>query len=496
MSRLQLHQISKSFPGVKALQEVNLMVEAGEVHALCGENGAGKSTLMNCIAGNLQPDGGRILWNGTEVTIRTPMQAFQLGVATVYQHLSLVESLSVAENIFANKQPRNQWGLIQFHQLYDTTRELLGLLGIHAGGAVNIDPQTILSKLSAAEKQLVEIAKALAKKPSLLILDEPTASLTDPEIKVLFAVLAKLKSEGVSIIYISHRLDEIFHVADRITILKDGKWQGTFAKNELTKDQLIKRMVGRDIVHTKNNFAPTDDVLLEVKNITSARFKNVSFQLHKGEIIGLAGLIGAGRTEIARAIFGADEITAGTFLLNNQPFRAHHPAAAIAKGIAYLPEDRKSLGLFADKSIQDNMVAACLPTIKKGKWYSQSMAEQFAQSYQEKLQIATTHVKKTVNALSGGNQQKVVLAKWLLTHPQVLMVDEPTHGVDVGAKFEIYEILNALAKQGKGIIVISSELPELMALCHRILVIKNGELAGEVKGNEATEEMILQMAAN
>ena len=477
MSRLQLQRISKTFPGVKALQDVDFAVEAGEIHALCGENGAGKSTLMNVLSGNLQPDQGNIFLNKPPVKIPSPIAAFDLGIAIVHQHLSLIDSLSVAENIFANQQPRNRWGLIQFDQLYQMAGALLQQMHIQS-----IHPKTIVMELSPPEKQLVEIAKALSKKPSILILDEPTASLTDREIKVLFALLAKLQSEGVSIIYISHRLNEIFQLADRVTVLKDGKSQGTFVKNELDKGKLIKLMVGREVIDIKSESVSTGDVLLDVRNLTTHRLNRISFQLHKGEIIGLAGLIGAGRTEIARAVFGADEMESGDILLSNEMFRPRHPKDAIKNGIAYVPEDRKLLGLFAEMSIKNNIVSASLPAITRGKWYSNSIAEQLSLSLKEQLRISTSDTKNLVSTLSGGNQQKVVLAKWLLTHPQLLIVDEPTHGIDVGSKFEIYAILQSLAKEGKGIIIISSELPELIGLCDRILVIRNGNLVGEVKG--------------
>lgn len=491
MSRLQLRKISKLFPGVKALQEVDMKIEAGEIHALCGENGAGKSTLMNILAGNLQPEDGDIVLNGNKVEFNIPKEAFASGIALVYQHLSLVDSLSVAENIFANHRFRNNWAMIPYDKLYAMTNELLQQLKI-----TSINPKTLVSKLSAPEKQLVEIAKALSKKPSILILDEPTASLTDREIKALFSTLGRLKTEGVSIIYISHRLEEIFEIADKVTVLKDGKSQGMFSVRDLDKNRLIRLMVGRDIVNLKVESTARGEVLLEVKNLSSARFRDISFKLHEGEILGIAGLVGAGRTEIARAIFGADGVESGTIYLKGELLRPDHPSDAIENGIAYVPEDRKSLGLFPEMTIQDNIVVASLRQTMKGKLYNQSVANDVSQTYKDKLHIASRDVKSIVNTLSGGNQQKVVLAKWLLANPQVLIVDEPTHGVDVGAKFEIYEILKSLASQGKGILMISSELTELIGLCDRILVINKGKLAGEVKGTHATEENILQLASN
>jgi ribose transport system ATP-binding protein len=491
MTRLQLHHISKSFIAIKALQKVDVAFEAGEIHAVCGENGAGKSTLMNILAGNLQPDEGEIKIDGKAVKFTSSQQAFAYGIATVYQHLSLMDNLSVAENIFTNQHPRNRWGLIDFDELNKQANNLLELLQIKF-----IKPGTRVAKLPAPQKQLVEIAKALSKKSSVLILDEPTASLTESETHVLFPILQRLKKEGVTIIYISHRLDEIFQLADRITVLKDGKTHGTFDIKALNKQKLIRLMVGRDIITLRSQSTKTERVLLNIEKLSSREFSEISFQLHEGEILGLAGLVGAGRTEIARAIFGIDEVETGTITLAAQVLQPRHPADVIKDGIAYVPEDRGSLGLFTEMSIRDNMVAAALKKVTSNNLFSTLKAEEQAIRYKEILHIATVDVNTPVNNLSGGNQQKVVLAKWLFTDPRVLIVDEPTHGVDVGAKFEIYEILKALAQQGKGIIVISSELPELIGLCDRILVINKGRLSGEVMGEEATEEKILELAAN
>lgn len=491
MTYLKLHRISKAFPGVRALQAVDLDILSGEIHALCGENGAGKSTLMNILAGNLQPDEGNILINDQPVNLQTPQDAFSLGISIVYQQLSLVDNLSVAENIFANQHPASRWGIIQFDELYRQTELFLQQLHLD-----KIDPRTLVARLSPAEKQLVEVAKALSKKPSVFILDEPTASLTERETKTLFTILIKLKDEGVSIIYISHRLEEVFLLADRISILKDGKYQGTFKKEDLTKDELIRRMVGREIQSLKTGSYLREEILLSVKNLTGKRFREITFQLHRGEILGLAGLIGAGRTEIARALFGADEVISGEIVLRNERLHAKHPAETISKGMAYVPEERKSLGLFPEMSIQDNIIAGKLENALEGRFYNPAKAKQLAVDSTVKLSIATPGVQQKVVNLSGGNQQKVVLAKWLLTNPDILIVDEPTHGIDVGAKFEIYEILKTLAAQGKGIIMISSDLPELLGICDRILVIKQGTVAGELSRNEVTEEKILALASN
>jgi ribose transport system ATP-binding protein len=489
MGSLLLQNITKQFPGVKALDNVTVSIVPGEIHALCGENGAGKSTLMNILSGNLQPDEGEIIIGGNNVILKDPQQAFDQGIATVYQHLSLFDSLSVAENIYANQQPINKVGIIQFADLYSKTLTLLHQLNLDA-----IDPLTLVGKLSPAQKQMVEIAKALSKEPSIFILDEPTASLTNKETKTLFEILQAQRNKGISIIYISHRLEEIFLLADRISILKDGKHQGTFYSTELTRDALISKMVGRELkeLNTKSN--KHHGVLLELKNITGFKFSNISFTLHRGEILGLSGLVGAGRTEIARAIFGMDELLSGEMFFHDSPFRPSHPNEAISHGIAYVTEDRKTLGLFSEMSVQENIVAAGLDRIMPSKFYNDAIAGQLTRAAKERLRISTHSLQQRVAKLSGGNQQKVMIAKWLLVQPEVLIVDEPTHGIDIGAKYEIYEILKALAAEGKGIIMISSELPELIALCDRIIVIKRGKIAGELSGEDRAEEKIMKLA--
>lgn len=488
---LQLHHISKAFPGVRALDKVSLTFLPGEIHAVCGENGAGKSTLMNILAGNLQPDEGQIFINKKAEYFTKPQDAFELSISIVYQQLSLVDNLSVAENIFANQQPCNAWGIIQFDELYRKTDLLLKQLHLDA-----IASRTRVSNLSPAQKQMVEIAKALSKRPSILILDEPTASLSENETQVLFNILRTLKHQGCSIIYISHRLEEIYLLSDRISILKDGTYQGTFLKENLSKDALIKSMVGRELNTLKAKSYKHDTVLLSVSNLTGNRFHDITFNLHKGEIMGLAGLVGAGRTEIARALFGADDFISGEIHLRNEKWGITHPQKSIARGMAYVPEERKTLGLFPEMTLQDNIVVCKLEQALHRGLFNSAKAKSLATELVEKLRIATPGIQQKVNRLSGGNQQKVVLAKWLFTKPDVLIVDEPTHGIDVGAKFEIYEILRALAEEGKGIIIISSELPELIGICDRIVVIRKGRIAGEILSPGATEEEIMTMASN
>ncbi|RRB04293.1 sugar ABC transporter ATP-binding protein [Larkinella rosea] len=486
---LQLLGISKYFPGVRALENVSLAIQAGEVHALCGENGAGKSTLMGVLTGNLQADEGELIWKGETVVIRGPAHATQLGIAIVYQQLSLVDSLSVAENIFANRPPRTFLGLIDYSALYQKTNHLLEALNL-----TSLRAKTRVSELSPGQKQMVEIAKALSQNPDLLILDEPTASITEQETQTLFRLIRQLKSQGRSVIYISHRLSEIFSIADRVSVLKDGIDQGTFPIAEVTTDLLVKKMVGRELRSESVQSTATPEVLLEVQSISGSGFEEISFRLHKGEMLGLAGLVGAGRTEIARALFGAKPVKTGRILLNDKPITITHPADAMRFGIGYIPEERKSEGLFSDRSIDENVVSVKLTAARRGRWYNAEQAETHAATFTRQLRIASYSPKQIVRTLSGGNQQKVVLAKWLLSDPQMLIIDEPTHGIDVGAKAEIYTVLRKLAASGKGILLISSELPELLALSDRILVIRQGRLAGELNRSMATEENVMALA--
>lgn len=482
-----LQHIGKSFPGVRALHDITLAIMPGEIHALCGENGAGKSTLMNIVTGNLQPDAGTMLLNGVAFRPANARQALQQGIAMVHQHLSLVDTLSVAENIFANRQPVGSWGLISYRLLYDRTRLLLHSLGI------DIDPRIAVSLLSPAQKQMVEIAKALSASPQVLILDEPTASLTPPEIQVLFKLLRERRKEGVAIIYISHRLPEIDVLADRITVLKDGQFQGTFAVGTLSKEQLIQQMVGRDLLPLENVSFTQDTQLLAAHDMAGPGFRGVSFQLHAGEIIGFAGLAGAGRTEMALAVFGDAPLQQGAISTHGNKVKIRDTKDAVQHRLAYVPEDRKRLGLFPAMSVAENMLVAARESTAKTVGES-GRDEALVDDWIRQLNIRTPHARQPIRLLSGGNQQKVLLARWLATDPRVLIVDEPTHGVDVGAKTEIYRILKDLAKAGLGIIVISSEFPELLALCDRIIVLRQGTMAGEVDARRTTEEELLTLA--
>ena len=483
--KLGLKNIAKSFEVVKALQDVSLEFHEGEVHAICGENGAGKSTLMNILTGNIQPDAGSILLDNQIVTIHNNQQARSLGINIVYQERSLTDGLSVAENIFP-LPPTKSFGRINFVQLHQQTNALLQQLEIR-----EFSPETMVAILSPAQKTLVEIAKALATNPAILLLDEPTASLTDKETTILFSVIRTLKQRGVTVLYISHRMAEIKLIADRVSVLKDGKYQDTLSTNNCTTEDIIRLMVGRDLQQVDVATHSTEEVVLSVKNLCGRGFSDISFDLKKGEILGLGGLVGAGRTELAMAIFGAIPADSGTVLKNGQRIHNKHPKQGIANGIAYLPEERKTLGVFLQKSIAENIVSAQL----YGKGYNVKANNQKAGEYSKTLNIRSSSVQQLMSKLSGGNQQKVVLAKWLNTQPDVLIVDEPTHGIDIGAKLEIYKILKQLTADGKSILLISSEMEELLLLSDRIAVMREGKIKDILHKKETSENEIIKLAA-
>jgi ribose transport system ATP-binding protein len=483
---LKLINISKVFPGVKALNKISLEILPGEVHAICGENGAGKSTLMNIIAGNILSDEGEIFWKKEKLVTLSRKQAKQAGIGIVYQERSLVDSLSIAENIFAEQLPVNKWGLTDRKALLQQTTHLLQSLGISY-----LNPLTPVYRLSAAQQQMVEIAKALAQYPQLLLLDEPTASITEKEKETLFAIIRKLKAGGVSIIYISHRMAEIRNIADRITVLKDGTYQGTVLPADASDESIIKMMIGRELTAIGNESFAKEELVLQVKELSGKKFSDISFDVFKGEILGIAGLIGAGRTELARAIFGADKTLSGEITLNSKPFSANHPANAIRNGIVYLSEERKSLGMFPAMSVQENMVVALAQLSTTGKARN---ANELFKNYQQKLAIKAVSPLQKIMYLSGGNQQKVLLGRCLAVNPKLLIADEPTHGIDAGTRFEIYRLIKQLASGGMGIILISSELTELLSICDRIGIMSNGRLQKILNKEEASEEKIMQYA--
>jgi ribose transport system ATP-binding protein len=501
MSLLAVRNIHKSFPGVRVLKGVSFEVRAGEVHALVGENGAGKSTLMNILAGVHQPDAGEISFDGQEsVVIADERTAQQLGIAIVFQERSLFSTLSVAENIFAARQAVGRFGRIDRAKMRSDARALLDRLGL---GAIN--PATPVGELSPAEQQMVEIAKALSLDAKLIIFDEPTAALTETETAALFRVIGGLRAGGVGIIYISHRLEEIFHIADRVTVLRDGELQGTLAVAETNTDDLVRRMVGREVALHQRRTDQADEAgpaLLEVRGLTDADelrharpfLCDVSFSVRAGEVVVFAGLAGAGRTELALSIFGMRPRAAGEIFVAGERVEINSPADAIRAGLGYASEDRKELGLFLDRTIAENISVARLAEF--GSWWlDDRRAATVAAEFSRKLRVACRGPRQAVGTLSGGNQQKVVLAKWLLADPRVLIVDEPTRGIDVGAKTEVHQLLFELAREGRAVVVISSDLPEVLAVADRIIVMREGRVSGELDGPSATEEQVMRLAS-
>jgi len=497
---LNLQGIEKHFSGVFALRGVDLEVRAGEVHALLGENGAGKSTLMHVLAGVFPPDAGRIDFAGQEgVVFASERDALQAGIALVYQERSLFGPLSVAENIFAGRQPVTRLRRIDYRRLNDESRRLLHEVGLE------IDPQTPLERLSSAQQQLIEVAKALSVQAKLILFDEPTAALAPAESEKLFSLIRKLRSAGVGIVYISHRLEEVFALADRATVLKDGRGQGTFPLAELTPSRLISLMVGRDVNPHQSRgdeVATERRPVLQVRNLSDSaggrprkpRLENLSFDVQAGEIVGLAGLVGAGRSETALALFGARPGCTGEILVDGKAVRPRSPAEAIAAGIGYLTEDRKLSGLFLERSIADNVVSAAGKRF--GTWRTNQREERAkVQELCGALRVVCRGPDEPIKNLSGGNQQKVILARWLLADPRVLLVDEPTRGVDVGAKAEIHQLLYEQARRGKAIVVISSDMLELLAVSDRVLVMCEGRITGELTRAEASEAKIVELAS-
>ena len=488
---LEVVGISKQFPGTLALDDVQFNLEAGEVHAVMGENGAGKSTLMKILAGVLTADSGEIRLDDNPIIPTSPRDALALGIAIVHQELSLVPTLTVAENIFPGRLPTNRLGMVKFGELYRQAQQILAKLN------VAVDPHAAVETLSIASQQLVEITKALSSNCRVLILDEPTSALTDREADKLLDFLRRLAADGVGIVYISHKIKEIFQVADRVTVLRDGKYVGTRTVSEINPDEVIRMMVGREL---GNMYPPKSDhvgsPLLEVRNLrlVNSHARN-SFQLLKGEILGFAGLIGSGRTELMRAIFGVDAKTEGEILLNGQLVQINSAQAAIQHGLGYLPEDRKAAGLFLEMSVKLNIESAVIKQVSQGVFLAPAKERALAQRYVQQMNISTPGIEQEVRRLSGGNQQKTLVAKWLAIEPKILIVDEPTRGIDVGAKKEIHFLLRSLASQGVGVIMISSELPEVLGMSDRILVMHESAIVAEYNSTQATEENIIRSAS-
>ncbi|MFJ9464584.1 sugar ABC transporter ATP-binding protein [Viridibacillus arvi] len=489
---LDMQNISKSFPGVKALSNVSLDLHHGEVLALVGENGAGKSTLMKILTGIYEKDDGEVFLEGQKINVTSTKQAQELGISIIHQELNLMKDLSIAENIFIGREPK---GLLNFfikdQELHNKTRELFNRLSLDLNG------KTKVKDLTVAKQQMVEIAKALSFDSKILIMDEPTTALTDAEIDVLFDIIANLKANGVGIIYISHRMDELKRISDRITIMRDGEYIATLNTKETEMSKVIQLMVGRELyIESKPTVSDSNrDTVLELKNIsTNTNLKDISFELKKGEILGFAGLMGAGRTEVANAIFGVDKIRAGEIILHGKKVQITSPSRAVKQGIGYLSEDRKHLGLVVDMDVKTNIVMSSINDYQTLGFVNDQNIAKVSEEYVERLKVKTPSINQQIKFLSGGNQQKVVIAKWLLRDCDILIFDEPTRGIDVGAKGEIYKLLDELAEKGKSIIMISSELPEVLRMSHRIVVMSEGRITGILNSEEANQEKIMELA--
>ena len=490
---LRMEGIYKSFPGVQALSDCKFDLRSGEVHALVGENGAGKSTLMKILGGIYHKDAGHIYLEGKEVEIHDPHMAQNLGISIVHQELNLMPHLTVAQNIFIGREPRAQLPFVvddkTTNQRAEKLFEMLNLV---------LDPNTKVADLTVAKQQMVEIAKALSFNAKILVMDEPTAALTDTEIEELFTVIRQLRANGVGIVHISHRLEELKQISDRVTVMRDGKYIDTLKTSDASIDRIISLMVGRTIYESAPELPekPNQDVILEVRNLNRGKaLRDVSFNLKKGEILGFAGLIGAGRTEVARAIFGADPRDTGEIYINGKQVHIKNPGDAVAHGIGYLSEDRKRYGLTLGMDVKENVAMAAMKKFLNWLgWIDFKKTARRGQEMVKALNIKTPSLEQKVKFLSGGNQQKVVIGKWLTADTDILIFDEPTRGIDVGAKSEIYKLLNDLAHQGKSIIMISSELPEILRMSHRVVVMCEGRVTGILNVGEATQENIMKYA--
>ena len=487
---LRMQRIRKTFAGVVALDDVELELRKGEVHILLGENGAGKSTLMKILSGAYQKTEGQIFLEGKEIAIKNPGHAQQLGISIIYQELNLIPHLSAGENIFLGREPFAYPGVIDQKKLYEAAQKILNDLG------VQIDAHELVDALGVAQQQMVEIAKALTLDAKILIMDEPTSALTDREINELFTIIRELKKKHVSIVYISHRMEELFKIGDRVTVLRDGKYVGTDEISQITWEKLIRMMVGRELTEQfPKQKAPVGAEMLRVEGLNrSGALQDISFSLHKGEVLGIAGLMGSGRTELARAIFGVDKIDSGNIYVKGRLQNIKSPRAAINLGIGFLTEDRKSQGLILVLPVKENI---CLPSVERFSKMGIVQVRQESQAanrYFKELRIKTPSLNQKVAYLSGGNQQKVVLSKWLCCQADIFIFDEPTRGIDVGSKVEIYQLMNRLTSEGVAIMMISSELPEILGMSDRILVMHQGKVAAEVAAAEATQENILHYA--
>ena len=490
---LEMRNITKEFPGVKALDGVSLTVRPGTVHALMGENGAGKSTLMKCLFGIYVKNAGTIVLDGKEVDFKSSKEALENGVAMVHQELNQALTRSVMDNLWLGRYPKVAGLMVSESVMRKRTREIFEELDVH------VDPKAIMSTLPVSQRQMVEIAKAVSYNAKIIVFDEPTSSLTEAEVEHLFRIINMLKERGCGIIYISHKMDEFLRISDEVTIMRDGQWVATRHAKDLTMEEIIKLMVGRELT---NRFPPKDnkpgEVILEVEHLAGkyTRLKDASFQLRKGEVLGIAGLDGSGRTEVLENLFGAMTKESGTIRLHGKEIKNKTPREAIKNGFALLTEERRATGIFGIRDIKENTVISNLKSYLAGGFcLSEKKMKEDADWAIQAMHIKTPSQSTQIRSLSGGNQQKVIIGRWLLTKPEVLLLDEPTRGIDVGAKYEIYQLILDLAKEGKGVIMVSSEMPELLGICDRILVMSGGVLAGEVDARNTSQEEILTLAA-
>ncbi|MBR5506255.1 MAG: ATP-binding cassette domain-containing protein [Clostridia bacterium] len=488
-----MKNITKEFPGVKALDNVSLKIHRGSVHALMGENGAGKSTLMKCLFGIYSKDSGQILLDGKEVNFKNSKEALENGVAMVHQELNQALKRNVMDNIWLGRYPTHLGFVTDEQKMYKDTLEIFESLNI------NVDPRIVMSKLPVSQRQMVEIAKAVSYDSKIIVFDEPTSSLTEQEVEHLFAIINKLREKGCGIIYISHKMEEILKISDYVTVMRDGTWIATEKADDLDMDKIIKLMVGRELT---TRFPPKNnnigEVILEVKDLSStySNLNNVSFNLHKGEILGVAGLAGAGRTELLENIFGISERKSGSIKLHGKEINPKSARQAIRSGLALVTEERRANGIFGILDILNNTTISNLEDYKVRKLFlSKRKMRKDTEWSIKAMHIKTPSHETQIRTLSGGNQQKVIFGRWLLTKPEILMLDEPTRGIDVGAKYEIYQLIVQLASNGKGIIMVSSEMPELLGVCDRIIVMSGGQIAGEVKASDTTQEEIMTLAA-
>lgn len=484
---LHVSSVSKSYGGLQALKQVSLDVCRGEVHSVVGENGAGKSTLMKILGGVVERDEGSITFDGQEVKFANPLESMNAGISIIHQELSMLPSLNVIENVWTGRI-RSRRGVVPWKELETATTEALARVGLE------VDPHSILDTLSISHRQLIEVAKALSVDAKLIIMDEPNSSLTESESERLFEVIRNLQNQNIAVIYVSHKIEEVLRISDRISVLRDGNHVGTIPRAEASVDQVIQMMVGRELRREHKGEHSVGKVRLAVSGLTGTRFRNVTFDLREGEILGFSGLVGAGRSEVSRAIFGADEFESGEIEYEGNLVRFKRPEEAIANGIAMVPEDRKKLSLFPGMPIHFNMSVARLPRLTKRGTIDYDRLHKLVSDFVAQLNIKLGSVYNPVSSLSGGNQQKTVLARWLATEPRVLILDEPTHGVDVGAKAEIYHIMRQLASTGISILLISSELPEIIAMSDRVVVMHEGRVTGILDRSRLTEELIMSCA--